>query len=255
MLKAVIDKSALEALDEGMQALYKPTADGGYSLDITGIDDHPGVAGLRKTKEDLLAEKRKLMGATDDERDRLHKEIAAHEARERGLMEEQGKYKELYESERGQREAAEASAKLKLEQMHAQMDEKTVAAATQSLAGKLGGTEYGDALLPHLEKRFKVFEIDGQRELRVVDAVGNATAMTVEDLAEELRNTSFLKPLIVGPRSQGGGAAPAGGNGGTPSEHEKYFDPKSPDHNITQQGLLLRTDRAAYDALRKKYPL
>ena len=35
----------------------------------------------------------------------------------------------------------------------------------------------------------------------------------------------------------------------------KYFDTKSPDYNLTEQGKLMREDRQAYDALRKKFPI
>ncbi len=62
-LKAVLD--SLEGVEEATAALYKKGDDGKHYLDISGVENHSGVAGLIKNREAIKQEKIDLKAALD----------------------------------------------------------------------------------------------------------------------------------------------------------------------------------------------
>ncbi len=253
-LKAVLEKSDYEGLSETERGLYKEV-DGKYALDITGVQIHPDVTGLQNNRDALLEEKKTQKERHEREMEELQNKLKARDEAERKIKEEGGHFKELYESERKARQEETEKLRRDKEDLMGKMDGAAIEQRAKDLAVKLGGPDYADGLLPHIKPRLKVAEIDGERAVRVADAAGNITSMTLDDLTTELKGCAHLKPLIRGPGSTGGGSGPANGGGGgsTTGDFDKYFDPASNDWNLTRQGQLYRSDREQYDKLKNKY--
>ena len=55
---------------------------------------------------------------------------------------------------------------------------------------------------------------DGQQKIRVLDANGNKTGMTLDDLKQEFRANEAFKPLIAANGASGSGANGANGGAG-----------------------------------------
>jgi hypothetical protein len=258
MVKAVVTREEFGGLPEAQSSLYRESGDN-YVLDIEGVESHPSVAALKTNSDAILEEKRRLKSDMEAQVDQLRGEIDAHDKGKREEAEKKGQYRELYEAEQKKRTEETSLLQNRYDSAMRQVDEKEVQSAASDLAHKLGGSDYAMGLMPHISPRLKVVDIDGKRELRVVDITGAISSHTMEDLVNELKGRSDLKPLIRGPGSTGGGAPPAGSNsggnssGGAPlGDWDQYFK-QGDTWNLTKQGELFRTDREQYEKLKAKY--
>jgi hypothetical protein len=92
------------------------------------------------------------------------------------------------------------------------VEELTAGATANEICSKIAMEGCSPALMPHVRARLKSEVKDGKPVTRVLDAAGNVSAMTPDDLIKELKAVPYLAPLIIGSRAAGGG--PPGGNGG-----------------------------------------
>lgn len=96
------------------------------------------------------------------------------------------------------------------------VEELTAGATANDICSKLAivvnGVSTAPALMPHVRSRLKSEVKDGKPVTRVLDAQGNVSAMTPEDLMKEFKAVPHLASLIVGSLASGGGSP--GGNGG-----------------------------------------
>lgn len=95
------------------------------------------------------------------------------------------------------------------------VEELTVGQTTSDICNKIAMEGCSPALSPHVRARLKSEIVDGKPTVRVLDAQGNISAMTTDDLIKELKSTPYLAPLIVGSKAGGAGAPgnPGGVNG------------------------------------------
>lgn len=202
-LKKKIEK--LEDVAEAVRGEYKPVdpsdTSKGFVLDLEGDD-----------KEDTGALKRAL------EREREERRVAVEALRAKGQETSQ-----LEASYKARIDAMEATLKETTEkQAKAQRQEAKQKAASE-LAAKLSPTG-AKVLLPHIEKRLKPeIDAEGKTLVRVLDAEGKMTALSVADLEAEFRANEDFAPVILGSRASGSGARQenqlpggAGGSGKNP---------------------------------------
>lgn len=71
-----------------------------------------------------------------------------------------------------------------------------------------------DLLAPVLQNRMKVVEKDGRFELQVIDKLGVAGVMSLDDLVTEVKADARYASVIIGSKASGG-AGGAGGGGGS----------------------------------------
>lgn len=97
-------------------------------------------------------------------------------------------------------------------------DAKRTQAATSAIV-EAGGNP--DVLLPHVLGQTKLVEKDGQFEVQVVDAQGNARIgdasgglMSLSQLVDEFKAKDAFAPLFEASGKSGGGAKEGGGGGG-----------------------------------------
>ena len=175
-------------------------------------------------------------GVTPEELESLKESIAKLEAKNRELAEEKAKAKKAAEEaamERakkdGDLESLEKSWAEKVESTKAELSgqlseyermvsEITSGAEARKLAGDLALPGHAELLLPHIQGRLRTEIRDGKPVVKVLDAEGNPSAMTVDDLRKEIKENQVFAPILAGSKATGagsagksGGAAPAKG--------------------------------------------
>ena len=149
---------------------------------------------------------------------------------------------------KGDTEALEKSWQAKLAKREAELLEDIKARDTslenvlvrstaQTLASELAVEGSAKVLQKHIQDRLAVDTRDGERVTVVLGEDGKPSALTLDDLRNEIAGDKAFAPLIVGSKasgsgavsSKGGGAAPNGNAGGSPDERAAYFKNKFPE--------------------------
>lgn len=125
-----------------------------------------------------------------------------------------------------------------IDNLKSQVHGLTVGATAAQLAGELAIEGSSDLLRKLLLPRLSVDERDGQPVVQVLDPNGKPSALTIDELKNELRNDRAYAPLIAGSKATGGGAA--GGQGGGAAK-------KASEYTSEELTKLYRTDKATYD--------
>lgn len=154
------------------------------------------VSGLKGKVDELLNEKKSMQQKAEEEKQAALK-AAEEAARKSGDVEAidkswNEKYSKL-ESEYGEQ----------LSQKDKLIRDLTVGSTATKLAAELG-KDNADGLMPHILPRLDVDPATGT--VKVLDTQGKPSALSVEELKDELRNTAYLAPLIVASQAAGGGS-------------------------------------------------
>jgi len=91
----------------------------------------------------------------------------------------------------------------------------TVGSEASRIAAELALPGSADVLLPHISGRMTVEVKDGVASIRVLDKNGKPSALSVDDLKNEITANAAFAPLLVGSKASGSG--PIGGKGGSAS--------------------------------------
>lgn len=122
------------------------------------------------------------------------------------------------------------------------VEELTAGATANEICSKIAMEGCSPALMPHVRARLKSEVKDGKPVTRVLDAQGNVSAMTPDDLIKELKAVPYLAPLIVGSRAAGGGAPGGAGGGGNAKQMSRNdwqkLDPGARSKFFTDGGKL-----------------
>lgn len=98
------------------------------------------------------------------------------------------------------------------------VEELTAGSTASEICNKIAMEGCALALMPHVRGRLKSEIVDGKPVTRVLDAQGNISAMTPDDLIKELKAVPYLAPLIIGSKASGAGNPGGQGNGGNSKE-------------------------------------
>lgn len=190
MLKYQITSEEFAQLEEAQKGLY--TQNGGvYQLSVEGMPQ-ADVDGLKRQRDELLAEKKA------EQEKRRQAELEAQQ-KERERLEAEGNYKQLFESS----QTATAEWQEKYQNLQKQIEQGNISQAASKAAMSIADGENADILSEFISRRLKV--VEGQ--VRVTDADGNLTVSSIEQLAEEFKNTPRYASLVRGSGASGGGAA------------------------------------------------
>lgn len=166
----------------------------------------------QKTKE-LLDEKKQAKKSAED--------AAREAAKKSGDLESLEKsWQEKLETETGEMKA-------KLEQYEGIIYSVTAKSEAIKLANELAIPGSADAILPTLLTRLTTEIKDGKPSLRVLDAAGNPSAMSVDDLKKEISSMQAFAPVLVGSKASGGGNANPDTGGGGKTIKRADFDTMS----------------------------
>jgi hypothetical protein len=242
MLKLILDD--ISGLDEAQQALYKKDEKSGkFHLDVDPADI-PDVNGLKTKVQELLDEKK--------EEQRKAREAAERAAKASGDIEA------LEQSWRIRLETETGSLKGENTKLVSQLESLTVGRAATELAAELAvvtnGVSSAKALLPHIERRLKMeVGADGEVRVRVLDASGKPSALTLDQLKDEFRNDPVFAPLIAASKAGGSGADGGKDNGGGGAT-KKFADMTEAERTelFRKDPAEFRRQKAAYEAEQKK---
>ena len=148
------------------------------------------VSGLKSKNDELLAEKKAIQKAKEqaDAKARDDKEKQAQE---------NGQYKELYESQKAEND----SINLRLNEMMESQQRQTIRTEASRIAGTLTkDVQKAKLLEKEISQRLTLVE----NEIRVTDDSGQLTVSSLDDLSAKIKTEySFL---VDGIQAQGGGA-------------------------------------------------
>ena len=206
MLKFQLD--SLEGLEPAVAAMYEEK-DGKFVLKVEGIPQaEPGedVTGLKNKVEELLAEK-KAEAKRRQEAEEAAKRAAEEHARKTGDVEAlQKSWEEKHTKALTEKEQTLAA-------LQSQVHALTVGATAARLAGELAVQGSSAVLQRLIEPRLSMDMRDGKPVVVVLDNEGRPTALTPDELKNEIISDAALAPLVAGSKATGGGAAGSKGGG------------------------------------------
>ena len=179
MFKWKLTKEEFDVLTEEHKAMYKEAGDG-YQIQIDGMPDIPDVSGLQKKVDELLSEKK-----SEQEKRRQAEEAAKKAAEEQArktVISNHWKRAGLKNSAPAKRVTDTVTGK------RCQPAKLLVDNVAQSLATKLAG-DSAALIVPHIKSRLAVE--DGKT--RVVDATGQLSALTIDELEKNSEIISYLR--------------------------------------------------------------
>jgi len=189
-----VSAEGFEALDDSQKGLYSQ-GDDGYTLNVEGVPKED-VSGLKRKIDELLTEKK-----TVQQKALEAEELARQETAEK--LKKANDYEQLYNSSESERQkAADELATLK-----ANLQQQQVASQASKVASQLTkDTARAKLLSEQISSRLSL--VDG--EVRVLDANGNLTVSSVEELTQSIK--AEYPFLVDGSQAAGGGAT--GGSSG-----------------------------------------
>ena len=189
-----VSAEGFEALDDSQKGLYSQ-GDDGYTLNVEGVPKED-VSGLKRKIDELLTEKK-----TVQQKALEAEELARQETAEK--LKKANDYEQLYNSSEAERQkAADELATLK-----ANLQQQQVASQATKVASQLTkDTARAKLLSEQISSRLSL--VDG--EVRVLDANGNLTVSSVEELTQSIK--AEYPFLVDGSQAAGGGAT--GGSSG-----------------------------------------
>jgi multidrug efflux pump subunit AcrA (membrane-fusion protein) len=167
---------------------------------------------LEANNKALLAEKLEAKKAAEDAALAAAKKSGDVEALEKSWAE---KLKQIESEKENQ-----------LSGLKSMLDNVTRGATAATIAAELFG-QHAELMRPHLDGRLRTEIIDGKPQVRVVDQNGNLSAMTLDDLKNEFKNSARFAPFVVGSRASGGHPAGKAG-GGDQTVTRSAFDAMGP---------------------------
>lgn len=206
----------LDDIPEAIRGEYVEDKEGGgFKLAIEGLED---TGALKRAKQHEVDEH----GKTKAELKKLRDAQSARDAEAQRLKDEAAKAS-------GNVEAVEKSWKEKLTARETELQTRydsdvgsltsdvkrlLVENVAQSMASEIAVEGSAVALLPHIRERLGVEVRDGKRVTVVLDAKGQTSALTIEELKKEIASNKAFAPLIAGSKASGGGANGGGKGGG-----------------------------------------
>ena len=180
---------------------------------------------VQQTETETETETKEVPSVTPEELESLKESIAKLEAKNRELAEEKSKAKQAAEQaamERAKKDgdleslekswaekvkATEAELTGKLQQYEQMMTDITSGSEARKLAADLALPGHADLLLPHIKGRLKTEVRDGKPVVKVLDAEGNPSAMSIDDLRKEIKGNELFAPILSGSKANGAGGA------------------------------------------------
>lgn len=193
MLKLKITKKDYEALDEGIQKLYKLDGDNA-TLEVDGLED---TGALKRAKDREAQEKKEAQAKLKEAQEALAK-FEGDDARKNGDI---ATLEKAWEKKNGDQKAAFEG---QLAQKDSFIQTMLVDNKANEIATKISKSPA--LILPHIKSRLSA-DLTGEVPLtKVLDKDGKVSAMTLDELSKEFVDNAEFAPIIVGNKASGSGA-------------------------------------------------
>lgn len=170
------------------------------------------LSGIKANRDALLEEKKEQQRIAQ-EAELEKKRLAEEAARKNGDLEA------IENSWREKLNNTEQELKSKYDSAQKRIHELTVGRTAQELAGKLAKPHAQRLLAKEINERLT---LDENGSVRVLDAQGKPSALTIAELETELRNDVTYQDIILINNSSGGGATGGGFGGGATKKPNEY---------------------------------
>jgi hypothetical protein len=230
MFKFKLD--SLDGLSDEHKKLYVKKGDK-FVLQVEGMENDD-VAGLKTQVENLLTEVKTAKASLKTMQD---EKVAAEEAARASAEEaarKKGDVTSLEKSwgEKLAKREQELTSKYETDvgSLTKDVERLLIDNVAAGMAREIAVQGSDIALLPHIKSRLKVDVRDGKRTTVVVDANGQPSALSLEDLSKEFVGNAAFAPVIAGSKASGGGAGGAkpGGAGGAKTMKRADFETLDP---------------------------
>lgn len=229
-LKRKITKLEFDALNDVLKAEYKAHGEA-YVLDTVGDE---GFDALKLEKQQALDKANKYKADLDALQTKFDDML-------RGAI-PKADVEALENSWKTKLATREQELNAQIETSQRAINNLSVDAAAQKLASEISTTP--ELLMPLIRQRLKAEQVDGKVTTRVLDTVGQPSALTLEDLAKEFKSNAAYAPIIIGSKASGGGAGGQGNGGGATKKLTEMSEAERVD--------LYKRDPAAFDQLVKQ---
>lgn len=234
-MKYSLTKEEFDALSEDLQKEY--TLDGeNATLKIEGEGAPTAEEVTRLKEKQLIADKHRKEAekARDDaekREEKLKKDLEGASGKEEIAKIREEHQKEL-DKIRADREAEQVAAK---ESRNVSLKKETSEAFANEHFTIPG------LMVDQFAKRLSIEEIDGSPVVRVLDAEGKASALSLDELKKEFLDNKDYSSIIKANAGSGGGANNSGGGGGAPQK-------KIAEMTATEEAAFERDDPDGYAA-------
>ena len=210
-MKYQVTASEYADLSEDVQKNYGSEKDGKHTFKIDGMPEIPDVTGLKAKNEQLLTEAKDAKTERDQAKKDLQK-ATKKKAKEDGDVEAletswQTKYDTMKTGLEGERDTANSA-----------LDHATSHTKALELSTMLAVKGCASGLMPHIEPRIYTEIVDGKAVTKVKDIHGQPSALTLEELEQEIAGNEALAPLIEASKAAGGGANGNNRGGAAPTK-------------------------------------
>lgn len=197
-MKKKLSKAAYEALEAPIKPFYKLIGED-YVLQVDdegNTDPETDPVELRRARDREKQTAKDEKKRADDLQTKLDG-ITNTSARKAGDIDAlEASWKTKTETQKTDYEA-------KIGKLTSQINKLTVETTAERIAAEICG-ENAHLVMPHLKDRLRV-ELDGDTpKLRVLDAEGKPSAVTVEDLQKEFVANPKFKSIIIASKASGG---------------------------------------------------
>lgn len=229
-LKIKLSKEEFEKLGDSIKAEYITDGDG-YKLDVLGLED---TGPLKRAHERVKAEKEELSTKLADAESQIAKLGDPKKIQDIQTLEKS--YNKKLEDQKAEYEG-------KLNKSQTFIKNTLVDSKAESLANQLAGKN-AKLILPHIKARL-VADLDNDEPVtRVLDAKGQVSAHSLDDLAKEFVANKDFSAIIVGSKASGGA--------GNPSPSSKFGGGANPNPEQTDLSKMNASQLAAHISAKKE---
>lgn len=228
-IEAVID--TLDGVGEEIKSFYAEQ-DGKFVLNVaefTAAQVEKSTSGLKAKVDELLGEKKTAAAKAKEA------EAAAQAAKDEAAR-NSGDVEALEASWQAKLNAAIAEKDGAIGALQGSVEKLTVGQQATAIAAEMAVQGSASVLERIVRDRLTVEMTENGPLVRVLDAAGKPSASSIDELKKELAGDEALKPILVGSKASGGGAASANGGAGagntveaskletmTPAEKADFF--------------------------------
>lgn len=210
-LKRKLTAAEFDALSEVLKAEYKKDGDS-YVLDVDGDED---TSALRRAK-DREAQARKDAEAKAKELEEKLAGLEGDDARKKGDI------AAIDKSWQGKLDEAKKAHKEDVAKYQGAFKKRYIDAEANAIATKISKVP---SLLSRVIRERLTVDFDGDEPtVRVLDAEGKASALTLEDLQKEIVANAEYADIIIASKASGGAGKTTKPGGAVPSQDDKPAD-------------------------------
>lgn len=212
-MKFKLNEEEFGKLPQHFQEEYEAGDNGEYTLKVEGGED---TGALKRAKDH---EKTRRQAAEQKLKD-LQTEMSDLQGEYDSLLNDKSKSGNLEKKWQEKLEAREKELNTQVEQLNSQIHTLLIDNVADQLAAELSDSP--SLIRPHIKSRLAVESVDGKATTRVIDADGEVSPLTLDELKTEFKSNPDFAAAIRG--SNGSGSGANGGNGGNGGA-----TPKKPD--------------------------